>query len=338
MVLLFVNEEQKKVANEVDMIDYLLTIGEPLKKEGNYYRHNDHDSLVINAKRNYFTWNSKGVSGNTVTYLMHVRGLSFQESVLKINHDLGNRNIKTFDGQNNAHYLDEFKYSVNEVKQTDAVEDYLINERCINKDIVKDLIARDLIKQDSYKNIIFKWKKENALIGASLQGTIPIPEEKRINPERAYFKKILPNTEDNTFEGFSIQIGQPKKIYFFESPIDLLSYMSLHKKDMKHCLLKSMDGLKPETVLRTISNTSKVLRSQNQDVEQIKLCVDNDSAGQSFAKKISGYAYKRSDGHKVKFSPHVPRLPEGEEKWDWNNALKKKKLDRRIEHEGTICL
>lgn len=337
-MLLFVNEDQKKVANDVDMVDYLLAIGEPLKQEGSYYRHIDHDSLVINTKQNYFTWNSKGVSGNAITYLMHVKGLSFQESVLKINDDLGQKEIKTFDHQGCKNYLDEFVYNVNEVSNTDAIESYLIGERGIDKDIVMDLIKTDYIKQDSYKNIVFKWKKANMTIGASLQGTTLIPEEKRISPDRAYFKKILKNTEENTYEGFSVQIGQPKKIYFFESPIDLLSYMSLYKKNIKNCLLKSMDGLKHEVVFRTISSTSDVLRQQKKDIEQIKLCVDNDQAGKEFANKLSCYAYKRIDKHKVKFTSHVPQRPKREEKWDWNNELKKKKIDRRMDHEGSLCL
>ena len=334
---MFVNEKQKEIANSVDMVDYLLAIGEPLKKEGNYYRHIHHDSLVINGKRNYFSWNSKGISGNTITYLMHLHELSFQEAVLKINKDLGHYEIKSFKPDKEK-YLDKFIYNINEVKQTSAIEEYLVKERCIDPEIVQFMIENDYIRQDSYKNIVFKWKNfNNETIGASLQGTLVIPVEKRLNPDRAYFKKVLPNIEENTYEGFNIVIGKPKKIYMFESSIDLLSYMSLYKKSLNNCLLKSMDGLKHETVLKSILSTSKYLKKQGLDLEKITLCVDNDEAGRNFVKKLSGIKYKRKDGQSIGIVSHLPKKPLDREKWDWNNALKKKKIDRRIEH-GSICL
>lgn len=333
---MFVNEEQKGVANNVSIVDYLLSIGEPIKNEGNnYYRHEEHDSLVVNVKQNYFSWNSKNVSGNAITYLMHVHNMSFIESVVKINEDMGNHNIKKYDASKHIEYPNAFDYTIKEVSRTTDIRDYLVNDRKLDPALVDNLIAEDYIKQDIYKNVVFKWKEGNNLIGANLQGTREIPESKRIHPERQYFKKVLPTTEKHTFDGFNIKIGYPKSLYFFESSIDLLSFLSIFKDRLSNCQLKSMDGLKHQTVLQTINDVKKELRDKNMDIESIDLCVDNDAAGMEFIKKLNFIRYKRVDGELINVGQQIPNKPEGLEKWDWNNELKNrmKQIEKHKEIE-----
>lgn len=318
----FVSAEEVEKANNVDTLEYLLSIGEPLNREGtNFYRHKDHDSLVVHAKKNYFSWNSRNVSGNAVTYLMNVYNLSFQDSVKKINDDIGEKPLFDFKKEKVV-YPSKFEYDVKEVDSTDNIYNYLVNDRKIEPDLVKALVQTDLIKEDSYKNIVFKWKEKGELIGASLQGTREIPIDKRLHTDRAYFKKVLPTTKEATDSGFSLTRGYPEKIYLFESPIDLLSYLSLNRTKLINCRLQSMDGLKPRTVFRTIKNTLKELKENNRDLKSITLCVDNDSAGKEFIKKMQNYHVKSKDGHTLSIDSDIPNLPKGQIKWDWNNELK----------------
>lgn len=319
---MFVTNEQKNSANAIDLVSFLLSIGEPIKREGNYYRHQEHDSLVININRNYFSWNSKGVSGNAVTYLIHVHGMSFQEAVLKINSDLDQNKINTFTDDVTNEYLKEFIYDVNEVNHSKDVFNYLVNDRKIDEKLVKQLIDSDYIKQDNYRNVVFKWKDKEETIGASLQGTREIKEENRIHPDRKYFKRVLPNTEENTFSGFNLKIGYPKSIYFFESSIDLLSYVSLYRHKLSNCLLKSMDGLKHQTVIKALKNTIDELKNSDMDLNKIMMCVDNDKAGRDFINKISVLSYTNKNDEVVRIQSHMPEKPKGVEKWDWNNELK----------------
>lgn len=334
----FVTQEEKERANNVDILDYLLSIGEPLKKEGNqFYRHEQHDSLVINLKRNYFSWNSKNVSGNAVTYLMNVYNLTFQHAVKKINSDLGDKDFVAFKAPEPT-YPDKFHYDVKESTTTDNVIKYLVDERKIDADLVGMLVDMDFIKEDSYKNVVFKWKEKGELIGANLQGTREIPEEKRIHVDRAYFKKVLPTTKEATNDGFSITRGYPENLYFFEAPIDALSYLTLNRSTLSNCQLKSMDGLKFETFVQTVKNTMKDLEQAGKKLESITLCVDNDNAGREFIDKIKGYDFQRKDGMKIIINSDIPNLPKGQDKWDWNNELKlrvnssvKKNLSNELE-------
>jgi len=321
---LFVTDEEKERANNVNILEYLLSIGEPLKSQGNnFYRHQDHDSLVVNAKKNYFSWNSKGVSGNAVTYLMHVHNVPFQQAVKQINNDLGEKDVSAFQAPKHA-YPDKFHYDVKEVSGNDNAYNYLVHDRKIDPQVVRQFMQADLIKEDSYKNVVFKWKDKGELIGANLQGTREIPVEKRMHADRAYFKKVLPTTEEATFSGFNVTRGYPDKLYFFESPIDLLSYYSLNRTKLTNCRLMSMDGLKEKTVLKTLMNTIKELKESGRALQGITLCVDNDQAGRDFIDKMNnlGLKVKGKDGQSLDFQVDIPDLPKGQEKWDWNNELK----------------
>lgn len=319
---LFVSAEEKERANNVNILDYLLSIGEPLKSEGNnFYRHEDHDSLVVNSRKNYFSWNSRNVSGNAVTYLMNVYNLSFQHAVKKINDDLGDNALSSFKKPEPS-YPSEFNYDVKEVSSTENVYNYLVHDRKIDPDLVQAFIKADLIKEDSYKNVVFKWKEKGELIGANLQGTREIPEEKRIHADRSYFKKVLPTTKEATNSGFNFTRGYPDKLYFFEAPIDLLSYLSLNRAKLTNCRLISMDGLKQQTVFQTIKNTLKELKENGRDLKSITLCVDNDSAGKEFIDKLNQYNLQVKDGPSIPIESDIPNMPKGQTKWDWNNELK----------------
>lgn len=321
---LFVSAEEKEKANNVNIVDYLLSIGEPLKSEGNnFYRHMEHDSLVVNSRKNYFSWNSKGVSGNAVTYLMNVYNLTFQHAVKKINSDLGNQPISSFKAPELT-YPSEFNYDVKEVSSADNVFRYLVDDRKIDPDLVQAFIEADLIKEDIYKNVVFKWKENNELIGANLQGTREIPEEKRLRADRPYFKKVLPTTKEATNSGFSITRGYPDKLFFYESPIDLLSYLSLNRTKLTNCRLISMDGLKQQTVFQEINKTIKELKTAGRQIESITLCVDNDSAGKEFINELQKYDLQQKDGRVIPLFSDIPDLPKGEIKWDWNNELKER--------------
>lgn len=333
-----VTKDQIAKANSVNVLEYLLSIGEPLKNEGNnFYRHEQHDSLVINLKRNYFSWNSKNVSGNAVTYLMNVHNLSFQNAVKKINDDLEGKDIVPFKAPE-IKYPDKFQYDVKEVNTTENIIDYLVNDRKIDPELVEMLIDADYLKEDIYKNVVFKWKEKGELIGANLQGTRKIPPEKRLRSDRPYFKKVLPTTKEATNSGFSFTRGYPEKLYFYEAPIDLLSYLSLNRSTLNNCKLMSMDGLKIESFVQTVKKTVKELRENGREIESITLCVDNDEAGKKFIDEIKKYEFKKKDGQVFSVQIDIPDLPPGELKWDWNNELKSKMetLKKNIGDEFTL--
>lgn len=58
-------------------IDKIIEKDFRLKRSGRYLRGVEHDSLVIDLKNNRFYWNSLGVSGDALVWLMNINGQSY---------------------------------------------------------------------------------------------------------------------------------------------------------------------------------------------------------------------------------------------------------------------
>lgn len=92
--------------------------------------------------------------------------------------------------------------------------------------------------------IVFKYKDlDGKLVGASLQGII---ENRVQHPERGRLKQIIQNSDG--MQGFSVDVGNPKRLVFAESSIDLMSYYQVNKERLNDVRLVAMDGLKESTV------------------------------------------------------------------------------------------
>ncbi|WP_431800056.1 toprim domain-containing protein [Halobacillus andaensis] len=263
-----VSADQVKVARNVDLIDYLERKGEPLRKEGRYYRHQVHDSLVI--KDQMYAWNSRDEKGaGVINFAKMFYGMSFPEAVL----DLDEQGFKVRKNFREQKHKEPYKYpSHYEVDDRTKAKDYLAKERKIHPKIVNWLDSKDLIAQDKLGNLVFKWKQQGEIVGADRQGTSPMKDGR-------IFKGIDRNSHGSA--GFSVDIGKPKSIYLFESPIDAISYWSIKKEKLQNTRLVSMSGLKRQTMIDEIKRMGK----EGHKVQQIIFCTDNDKAGREFANR-----------------------------------------------------
>ncbi|SEI13446.1 Protein of unknown function [Halobacillus karajensis] len=263
-----VSADQVEVARNVDLIDYLERKGEPLKREGKYYRHQVHDSLVI--KDQMYAWNSRDEKGaGVINFAKMFYGMSFPEAVL----DLNAQGYKVKDNLQEQKTKEPYQYpSHYEVNDRTKAKDYLTKERKIHPKIVNWLDNKDLIAQDKLGNVVFKWKHQGEIVGVDRQGT-SLMEDGRM------FKGIDRNSHGSA--GFSVDIGKPNSIYLFESPIDALSYWSIKKGKLQDTRLVSMSGLKRQTMIDEIKRMGK----EGNKVKQITFCTDNDKAGRDFSIK-----------------------------------------------------
>ncbi|PEJ58000.1 hypothetical protein CN692_10775 [Bacillus sp. AFS002410] len=300
----YVSSDEILSAKQIHLIDYLEAKGEHLKKESgaSYYRHQEHDSLVF--KDNLYYWNSKQEKGvGAISFAMMYYRLTFPEAVKEINdlkYNEKNREQRQIELNKKQ---GPFRYpAFLDVKETDAIQNYLVNERKINPRLVDWLIMNEFIVQDQRKNVVFKWKEQGGkgeVVGANRQGTI------KMDNRRGSFKQILPNGKEHS--GFTIDIGKPTKVIAFESPIDLLSYWSIKQNNLTNVRLVSMDGLKPKTIVQSHIDAKK----EGHAIEKWVLAVDNDEAGWNFIETI-----------KKLVKPSVLEVDLPSEK-DWNDQLKK---------------
>ena len=91
--------------------------------------------------------------------------------------------------------------------------------------------------------------------------------DSEVNGKLKNYKGVAPGTSESFFQ---YDKGKPQKAFVFESSIDLMSFICLHP-DCTDCKFVAMAGLKPNVVEKLLAGGLPVT-----------LCVDNDTAGQSF--------------------------------------------------------
>lgn len=310
-----VSKDEVERANNIHVVDYLESKGEQLEKEGKYYRHADHNSLVINENGKWF-WNSRNTGGyGAISFAREFYDLSFQNAVRDVNNQGISKEQSAERTRKQQESKKDFVYPSHYESDTQkSIKEYLINERSLDAQTVNNLIDSGLIAEDKKKNCVFKWKdRSQKIVGADRQGTIKMGNGK-------YFKQVVANSKEDG--GFEFDVGNPTKIALFESPIDAISYYDLHKPtDIR---LKSMSGLKDRSAATSLKDLVKENSEKGIDINKVIIAVDNDEAGNEFAKK-----WQNMIGISER---HLPKSK------DWNMDLQNKRERelKRIQTNHTV--
>ncbi len=303
------DRDEVEIAKNTDLVAFLSSRGEHLKKVGREYTMQEHDSMRING--NQFYWNSRSVGGNAVSFCMEYYGMDFKSAVAELlnfngyNTELQSGSIRPTAVQKEQSKIPESEERHNPLlnpldDKTNRVYAYLKKTRGISGDIVKRFLDEGIIKQDIKGNAVFlTFDKDNNLSGAELSGTLSD-------------KKYKNSTERNG-NGFTINPkgdNKPEKVMFFESAIDALSHYDMHRDT--NALLVSMAGLKDNVVLNT-------LEKYGLSYENAIISSDNDEAGRNFAEKMKNNygipAYSIVDDE-------IYKICGSEKHKDWNDLLK----------------
>lgn len=332
----------KEEAKRLSIISVAEQLGIELKRTGSHsYTWTEHDSFVIDARKNEFHWNSRTEFGDVIQLVQSIKGVSYKEAM----HFLETGEFKQVNAEVQMAPKEPFHYNLERYENQDfsASRSYLKTQRGLSDDTINFFISQGSMAEATRKKgdyfepvIVFKYKDNTGfLAGASLQGTV----ENRVHyPERGRLKQIMRNSDGQL--GFSIDIGTPKRLVFAEAPIDLMSYYELHKDTLQDVRLVAMDGIKDGIIsrrfmelyaeingksyqvdqnagkaLETVSRTTNYFKDgQHQDM--ITLAVDNDAAGYSFITRL------QEKGIPVQIAI-PPIIQADQEKEDWNDFLKR---------------
>ena len=332
----------KEEAKRLSIISVAEQLGIELKRTGSHsYTWTEHDSFVIDARKNEFHWNSRTEFGDVIQLVQSIKGVSYKEAM----HFLETGEFKQVNSEAQMAPKEPFHYNLEryENKEFSASRTYLKAQRGLSDDTINFFISQGSMTEATRKKgdyfepvIVFKYKDNTGfLAGASLQGIV----ENRVHyPERGRLKQIMRNSDGQL--GFSIDIGIPKRLVFAEAPIDLMSYYELHKDRLQDVRLVAMDGLKDGIIsrrfmelyaemngksyqvdqnvgkaLETVARTTNYFKDgQNQDM--ITLAVDNDAAGHNFITRL------QEKGIPIKIAI-PPIIQADQEKEDWNDFLKR---------------
>ena len=354
--------ERVEFARSRDILDVANELQMELVRSGRDYRWKEHDSLVISPDKNLWKWFSRNTGGGVISLVETIKEVGFNQSVDFLN----DGKFKEF--QMVERPQEDFKYYLEKYeKPLSAGRDYLRNQRGLSDETIDYFLEQGILAQANAKLdyfaegtggvttnaiepvIVFKsLSSSGEVVGASLQG---IQENWEKWPKHGYAKVIMKNSDPMT--GIHVDIGNPKRLIFTESPIDLMSYYELHKDSLQDVRLVSMDGLKESTIGRHLSQIQAEMSGQplrwtpeqmadglqvaidhhffedGKNADLITLALDNDKAGRTFIQELEAKgAVINSD---------LPELRPGQDKTDWNDVLKsqheEKSDSRKSEYE-----
>lgn len=302
-----ITDEQKEKAAFVNLPQFLMAHGFDLKKVGREYVWKDHDSLHIKdngpGERGAWFRFSEDKGGDNIGLLREYMDMSFLDAVEALTGEHIDRTYTPF----RTYELKPVQQTARELSLAEAdncrrVFAYLCKTRGLDYDMLSALVKKGIISQEEKTgNVLFKYYDDQGkAIGAEKVGTST--EHK--------FKGIATGSAGG--HGFEVVHGTGEKAFFFESAIDMLSYLQMHSKELDNCRLVSMMGVKPSIVLDTM------LR-HNIAPENVFLCSDNDTAGNEFARRLQEQY------------PDMKRIITPDTYKDWNDMLRN--IPKQIEVE-----
>ncbi len=295
------SEDDLYRANTADLVSYLEQHGERVKRVGSTYKYiytdgsGTHDSVMIHGGKWYDHKNQHG--GYAVKFLQEFLGFSFQNSVIEL---LGGHcSAQT---QNHV-YREPPKPVVKPFELPEPNSDmrrvfaYLTKQRFISPDIISHFAHEHKIYEDGkYHNAVFVGMDENGTPKqASVRSTLS-------------FGKTFRITVSNSDTKYSFShFGNDEKLFIFEAPIDMLSFITLYQKDWKDHSYIAMNGVYESAVLKALENHT--------DLRSIYLCTDNDEGGIEAAERL------RDILHEHGYTDIFRIMPQQK---DWNECLKQR--------------
>lgn len=255
--------EQIQRADDTDLYVFLSGRGEQFKRCGKEYRWLRHDSVMINKSEWYRFSQNKG--GHAIDFMKEFYGLSFAEAVKELLGEEGvgetnRRTAKEDAGRQRVCPIPLPGLELPERNEScEIARKYLIEQRKLSEWLVDQMIAKgDIYESKNYHNVVFVGRdKEQNPRYAAMRGT----DEKRYRGEAKGSEKAY---------GFGY-IGTDEKLFVFESPIDLLSYITAVPEDWEKHSYISLGGLSEKAMKR--------MYTEYPHIHSIYLCLDNDEPG-----------------------------------------------------------
>lgn len=169
---------------------------------------------------------------------------------------------------------------------------YLLKHRGIDREVLNHFAHAGLIYEDAkYHNVVFVGKDE--------MGKIRHISKRGSGTGSAYKGNESGSEPEYSFH----HIGKSNRLYVFEAPIDMLSYISMHKENWKDHSYVALCSVADRALFYTLKRHPQLI--------EVHLCLDSDEPGQAASRRIAEKLF--IDGYKYEIE-----IPQGK---DWNEEL-----------------
>ena len=295
--------EQIYRANSVDLEAFLLRQGEKLIPSGRDRRLASDHSVTVRG--NAWFDHAAESGGLAIDFIQNQYGLTFPEAVTRL---LGGESGVVYE-QAKKEVIAERKPFALPPSHSDMrrVFAYLLKNRLLDREIVTHFAREKLIYESNERvqNKRGEWKEYHNLIFAGLDenGTVRHAHKRGLYTEGGYKGNV-----DGSDPAYSFHhIGTSGRLYVFEAPIDLLSFISLYPKDWQRHSYVALCGTAEHAMLK--------LLELNPHLREIVLCLDHDEPGIEAAGRLTEILAEKGYGQVASLLSI---------RKDWNEDIKEK--------------
>lgn len=293
-------DEQKVLANSVNLEEFLRMRGEKLERVGRehkliyYDSSGKHDSITLRGS----TWfdHKNQVGGGAIKFMQEFYDMDFQTAVQEL---LGQRVTPLSHSPPKAIAKEEKKEFRLPQANTNMhrVYAYLIKQRFIAPEVITHFAKQHTLYEDKeHHNAVFVGIDENG---------VPRQASKRSTNSYGNSFRITCQGSDTRYS--FAHFGESKRLYVFEAPIDMMSFLTLYPKEWQKHSYIDMNGVYENAVLTALKNHS--------NLSEVILCVDNDEGGIEAVDRLKDILTENGYTDVKRLAPKFK---------DWNEVLKAK--------------
>lgn len=280
-------QEQKERARTTDIADLLNRQGEILKRSGKEYQWRD-GSDKVTIRGNLWYHQYEEVGGDAIDFVRKFYNMNYPDAMEYL--------LNGYGGALSAAPAVERKEKSFVLPQKNdnmrRVYAYLLYRRGLDRNVVNAFVKKQMIYESlPHHNAVF--------VGFDNKG-VPRHAHKRGSGSQSTYK----GNANGSIPEYSFHWnGTSNRIFLFEAPIDMLSYITMNP-----------EGWQQNTYAASCSVADRVLfqcLKDNPNLNEVYLCFDSDNAGQTAAKRIADKLF--TQGYKSEIL--VPA------KKDWNEEL-----------------
>ena len=295
-------------ANQIDLEELLRQRGEKLLRSGRELRLESDHSVTV--KGNQWFDHAAEQGGYALSFVRRHYGLSFSEGMRLLLGEDGQRPLPVAESKPKP---EPKPFALPESAGTmRRVYGYLLGYRKINREVLTTFVRATLIYEDRpCHNAVF--------VGYDEHGVPRHAHKRSTNSEGKAFRVNV----EGCNPAYSFHwAGKSKRLYVFEAPIDLLSYISMHPEGWHGQNYVALCGVAGHAMVKQLE-----LHPQ---IDEVYLCMDNDKAGHSAAERLTARLDELGDYSVYRLCPQLK---------DWNDDLKEEaKQQETYAQEGGMSL
>ena len=283
-------DEQKLAARETDLVAFLQRRGEELKRSGSEYEWRD-GAQKVTIRGNVWFHQYERVGGDAIDFVRRFYGMDYPQAVeLLLDGHAGFERPTQHAAIQQKSTKDFLLPKRNNTMH--RVYAYLLQQRGIDREVLNAFVREGMIYESAgHHNVVF--------VGYD-QDVVARHAHKRGTNSQSTYK----GNQDGSRPEFSFHwCGQSDRLYFFEAPIDLLSYISIHKEKWQEHSYAAACGVSDHVLWQ--------MMKENPNLNHVFLCLDNDEAGQAANQRIAAKLNTHSISNEVLIPTHK----------DWNEDI-----------------